>query len=331
MKLRQSLKFLTALAVLATATPGFAQIITSGGGEGGSFTAENVDGALELQGLYSEARNAGHLLAVWRGATNNQVWMSLDNGKPFTIGGTVTFVDPTVAPFGSDSFMVFHTGDEGNIFYTQVFGDGTNSGTWTSVPGNFTNLSVSVAQMGTNSNDLFLVYRGLGNDLRVWGTWYDGQTNTWAAADNISGGSGNGAPGIAMNNATNQLIITLQGTDNQLWMTHQTLGASSWNSWTPMGEFTGATAHSAACANGNMVVSVVDPDNNSEPAYAKFDGFGNRTGPWTEDGNDLDPFLGGIQLTANGNNVYALADLSNNGSSSSSSGSGEWRMIYACN
>jgi len=62
--------------------------------------------------------------------------------------------------------MVFHTGDNGDIWYTQVFGDGHNSGTWTAVPGNFTNLSVSVAQMGTNSNNLYLVYRGLGNDLR---------------------------------------------------------------------------------------------------------------------------------------------------------------------
>jgi hypothetical protein len=166
------------------------------------------------------------------------VWMSLDNRKPFTIGGTVTFQSPTVAPFGSDSFMVFHTGDNGDIWYTQVFGDRSNSGTWTAVPGNFTNLPVSVAQMGPNSNQLYLVYRGLGNDLRVWGTWYDGQRNTWAKAENISGGSANNAPGVSMNNATNQLFVTAQGTDNQLWMTHQTLGASGWNSWLPRGAFT---------------------------------------------------------------------------------------------
>jgi hypothetical protein len=52
--------------------------------------------------------------------------MSLDNRKPFTIGGTVTFQSPTVAPIGSDSFMVFHTGDNGDIWYTPVFGDGAN-------------------------------------------------------------------------------------------------------------------------------------------------------------------------------------------------------------
>ena len=115
MKLRQYLNklsvvvFLTALAVVATATQGFAQIVV---GTADAWAGEQVGGAipLKLQGLYSEARNAGHLLSVWRGETNNQVWMSLDNRTPFTIGGTVTFQSPTVAPFGSDSFMVFHTG-----------------------------------------------------------------------------------------------------------------------------------------------------------------------------------------------------------------------------
>jgi hypothetical protein len=153
MKLRQYLNmswrlpvvvFLMALAVVATATQSFAQLP----GEVSSFNAEVVGGTLFLQGTYSEARNGGHLLSVWRGATNNQVWMSLNNGRPFTIGGTVTFQSPTVAPWGEDGFMVFHTGDNGDIWYTPVFGDGANSGTWTAVPGNFTNLPVSVAQMG---------------------------------------------------------------------------------------------------------------------------------------------------------------------------------------
>jgi hypothetical protein len=101
MKLRQYLKFsavvfLTALAAVATATQSFAQMP----GEVSHLNAENVNGALFLQGTYSEARNGGGLLSVWRGATDNQVWMSLNNGTPFTIGGTVTFQSPTVAPLG---------------------------------------------------------------------------------------------------------------------------------------------------------------------------------------------------------------------------------------
>jgi len=325
MKLRQYLNkfstvvFLMALALVATATQTLAQIMV-GQGQGGPWTAEDVGGPLNLQGVYSEARNAGHLLSVWRGATNNQVWMSLNNGRPFTIGGTVTFQSPTVAPFGNDSFMVFHTGDNADIWYTQVFGDGSNSGTWNAVPGNFTNLPVSVAQMGPSSNQLYMVYRGLGNDLRVWGTWYNGQSNAWAGAENINGGLANNAPGVSMNNATNQLFVTAQGTDNQLWMTHQTLGASSWNGWARMGVFTSNTPHSAACANGNMVVSILDANGN--PEFAKFDGFGNQQSSWVLAEIFPITFVSGIQLTANGNNVYALANID---------GSGLWRLIYACN
>jgi hypothetical protein len=327
MKLRQYLSklsvvvCLTCLAIVATATPLFAQILV-GVGEGGNWNAENVGDLdpLQLQALYSEARNAGHLISVWRGATNNQVWMSRDNGVPFTIGGTVTFESPAVAPFGSDSFMVFHTGDDGNIWYAQVFGDGTHDNTWTAVPGNFTNLPVSVAQMGTNSNNLFLVYRGLGNDLRVWGTWYDGQTGTWAAADNISGGLANNAPGVSMNNATNQLIVTAQGTNNHLWMTHQALGASSWNGWSDMGVTTVNSPYSAACADGNMVVSIIN--SNLTASFAKFDGFGDQESGWAED-SEQEPFSSGVQLTANGDSVFALTNFN---------GNGLWRgSIYNCN
>jgi hypothetical protein len=309
--------FLTSLAAVATATQSFAQLP----GEVSSLNAENVGGGLFLQGTYSEARNGGGLLSVWRGATNNQVWMSLNNGTPFTIGGTVTFQSPTVAPWGEDGFMVFHTGDDGNIWYTPVFGDGENSGTWTAVPGNFTNLPVSVAQMGPNSNNLFLVYRGLGNDLRVWGTWYNFSSNSWAGADNISGGLANNAPGISMNNATNQLIVTAQGTDNQLWMTHQALGASAWNGWARMGVTTENTPHSAACANGNMVVSILD--GNGNPEYAKFDGFGNPQSSWSVDTLLRTPSP--VQLTANGNTLYALMTLTANNEQQ-----GVWQQIYDC-
>jgi hypothetical protein len=193
-------------------------------------------------------------------------------------------------------------------------------GTWTAVRGNFTNLPVSAAQMGPNSNNLYMVYRGLGNDLRVWGTWFDGQTGSWANAENIGGGLANNAPGISMNNVSNQLTVTAQGTDNQLWMTHQTLGASGWNSWLPKGAFTENTPHSAACANGNMVVSIQDGPGN--PEFAKFDGFGNQQSAWAVDSEFPTTFSSPVQLTANRNNVYALANIE---------GSGLWRMIYACN
>jgi hypothetical protein len=97
---------LLAIAVL-TAIMAFAVIATSSEaiaqqpGESSHYTPENVGGnVLQLRGSYSEARNGGHLLAVWRGATNNQVWMAFDNGRPFTLGTTQTFVSRRWFPWG---------------------------------------------------------------------------------------------------------------------------------------------------------------------------------------------------------------------------------------
>jgi hypothetical protein len=103
----------------------------------------------------------------------------------------------------------------------------------TPVPGNTTNLSVSVAQMGIDSNNVYMVYRGMGNDQRVWGTWYSGSSGQWSNAENIRGGSANAGPSVVMNNVSNQLTVAVQGADNHLWMTSQALGAHGWNSWSP--------------------------------------------------------------------------------------------------
>src|ERR1700709_2346800 len=59
-------------------------------GEWGSWNQETVNNhymQVASQGTLSEARNAGNLLEVWRGATNDQVWMSFNNGNAFTVGG----------------------------------------------------------------------------------------------------------------------------------------------------------------------------------------------------------------------------------------------------
>jgi hypothetical protein len=198
--------------------------------------------------------------------------MSRDNGSVFTIGGTVTYENPTVVPWGPVDFMIFHTGDDGNIWYTVVNQDFSNWGSWYAIPNNYTNLSVSAAQMGEGSYQVYLVYRGLGNDLRIWGTWFSGQNGSWSNAENIGGGMGNTSPGVSYNSVSDQLTVTVGGTDNQLWMTNQQVGASGWNNWWPLGVYTVDTPHSAACSNGNMVVSILNGDINGDinPEYAKF-------------------------------------------------------------
>jgi len=129
-----------------------------------------------------------------------------------------------------------------------------------------------------------------------------------------------------MNNATNQLTVTAQGTDNQLWLTHQTLGASSWNGWARMGVSTSDTPHSAACPNGNMVVSIFT---GNEAEYAKFDGFGNQQTCWFLDRSATIGWP--VQLTTNGNGVFSLATVLLDGLGANAIWVGYWNQVYNCN
>jgi hypothetical protein len=314
-----------ALAVVATATRTFAQLPGESSGYGHETAVDpNCAGPcagdhVKLQYTYSEARNNGHLLSVWRGLTDTQVWMSYDNNGPFTIGQTQTFTSPTVVPWSGSSFMVFHTGVDGGIYYTVAVDGGNNYGRWFNVPGNFTNMSVSVAQMGPGSNYVYMVYRGLGDDKRVWGTWSAGPNSNWSPPENISGGLGNSSPGVSMNKISNRLTVTVAGTDNQLWMTSQPLGGHGWNNWTPMGVSTFDTPHSVACDNGNMVVSIRDI--NSHPEFAKFDAWGDQETGFSVDTSGFQTHWA-VQLSANGNSVYSLLTGFDN--------NGYWKQVYDC-
>jgi hypothetical protein len=217
--------------------------------------------------------------------------------------------------------MVFHTGVDGNIWFTPVYGDGSNAGTWYNVPGNFTNMPVSVTQMGTDSYNVYMVYRGVGNDPRVWGTWFGGP-NGWSTPENISGGLANTAPSVVMNNVSNQLYVMVQGTDNALWMTSQPLAAIGWKPWTRLGQPTVDTPHAAVNSNGNMVVSVLNGNsigNLQNPQYALFDPWGNQRTGWSTDISGWQTHWA-VQLAANGNFVYAL--ITNSG------GAGQWKQVY---
>jgi hypothetical protein len=269
---------ITALAVVATSSKAFAQQP----GESSKYTAENVGGnALKLRGSYSEARNGGHLLAVWRGATNNQVWMAFDNGRPFTLGTTETLVSPTVVPVGSEDFAVFHTGTDERIYYADVAAPPANwnldvndvwSGNWFSVPGQTTDMAVSVVQFSPNSYDLYMVYRGSGSDERIYGTWND--DNGWHFGGNIGGGDALSAPNITFNPRTNELWVMARGTDTRLWSTHQPVGAPSWPSWTSLGVTTFDSPNITTNIRGYMEVSILDI--NFQPQFATFDPFGDR-------------------------------------------------------
>jgi hypothetical protein len=278
---------LAALAMsLVLAAPAFA----AEPGEWGSWGTENANGGqIYVRGTVSEARNAnGNLLVdVWRGDTNNYVWISINNGSPFTLQNPdgsepETGFSPVVVPYGADQFMIFHTGMDGNIYYAWIdpyANDWAQS--WTAIPDQSTDMAVSAAQIGNQSDDLYLVYHSSAGDDYIWGTYFDG--HTWGDTQIISGGRSYSAPSVTYNN--NHLYAFARGeTDNQVWMAQSyDIYGQSWGGWTGQGGNTYVSPEVTTNLNtGEMVVDYVD-ENSYRPTWRTYDSNGNPTGGWSLD------------------------------------------------
>jgi hypothetical protein len=276
---------LTALVVVVgVASPAFAAVP----GESGAWNEEYVGTQpLSTRGTVSEARNgAGDLLQVWRGETNNNVWLSFENQTPIQLrnpDGTypMTNFSPVVVPYGSTGFMVLHTGTDGNIYYTRVEPSGSSitwTGYWIAVPGQSTNAAVSATQMGPGSTSVYMVYHS-SNDDRVWGTYFNG--GSWGNTENIGGGLSPTAPSVAWNDNSRTLWVVARGEDNQVWMTGG--GSYAWRGWSPQGGYTYTQpAVAANIQTSHMLVSYVN-ENTFRPNYRAYDENGNSMGSWSQD------------------------------------------------
>jgi hypothetical protein len=237
------------------------------------------------------------------------VWLSMNNGNAFQLTNpdgtsTATYFSPTVVPYGQNNWMVFHTGTDGRIYYTQVNPDYSWSGSWTNVPwGQSTNMGVSVAQVGAGSTALYMVYHSSSDD-RVFGTYYNGYY--WGVGRQIAGGSSPVAPSVAFNSHSG-LFAVVRGEDNQVWMNYSYTGTgNNWGSWAQQGGYTYASPTIAASDNGQMLVSYVD-ENNYRPYYRTYGPSGNLTplGDWSQDVTGWQT-VNSVSLSVIGAVIYAI-------------------------
>jgi hypothetical protein len=216
-----------------TVGKGSAQSLSDDSGNG--LNLEYVNGnplTMQMNTGYNEARINGVLMEVWEGATNQNVWMSINNGLPFTFSEALTNNTPTVIPYGSDQFMVFFTGTDNHIWYSFVGTDGSNPGRWYQVPNNqTTGMPVAAAPMGgPGTTNVFVAYHGNTTD-NIYQTWYDGSSGTWSDAEDLGRGVSPSHPAVTYNIATNQMVVAIQGTNNHLLINSQALGAQGWGIW----------------------------------------------------------------------------------------------------
>lgn len=283
---RWRLALVAGLAAIAMSVAFGGKAFAAEPGEWGDWVEEHVGNQyLAARGTVSEARNNGNLLQVWRGETNNIVWLSYNNGNPFQYtnpdgSSTQTYYSPTVVPYGTDSFMVFHTGTDGRIYYAQVNSDLSWPGSWTAVPwGQSTNMAVSVTQVGAGSTSLYMVYHS-SNDDRVLGTYWNGWG--WTPGRTIPGVQTPAAPSVTYNSYTG-LWAVVRGEDNQVWMARSYTGTGgNWGNWTGQSGNTWDSPTIAAGANGHMLVSYVD-QNNYRTYFRTYDADGQPTSNWSQD------------------------------------------------
>lgn len=337
---RWRLQAFVVLAVVMALGTGLKAVASTPGqpGESSNYTPENLRGLfLQTVSDRAEARNGGRLFEVWRGLSDNRIWMSIDNGSPFTTAqSTATTVAPTVVPWGSTDFMVIHTGTDGRIYFNFFFIiDDTHHGEagWQPIRqlnGSYqtTFLPVSAVQLGPNSGDVFMVYLSSNGDHQVWGTFFDVvSSDGWSDAARVNVGLGISAPSISYvpeGQTAARIDVSVVGLDQNIWNTQQFVGDNIWSPWIPLlnqGQFgnevlangpiaPGAEVHTAVNENSDgsesLVMAVLD--NNHQTEFASFDigmpTLSNGT-RWTV---DLSHFQSNQtpNLTSSGNSTFSL-------------------------
>jgi hypothetical protein len=278
---------------------------------------------------YNEARINGNLMEVWEGANNQNVWMSINNNQAFTFSEALTNTTPTVVPWGTRGYMVLFTGTDNHIWYSFVGTDGSHSSQWFQVPHNqTTGMPVAAAPMGgEGTTNVYVAYRGGGNDQQIYQTWYDGQSGTWSESTLVGNLQSPSQPAVTYNIATNQIVVTAQGEDNQLWMNSQTLGASGWGGWWDTGVAYFGPPALVSIPSGYMVTEALSDSNNDftlalfnsngalintlDDSQAGYYGYTSALGPFFANAET-------VNLTTIGDQVWGLYDAQISDSNSDS-------------
>jgi hypothetical protein len=243
--------------------------------------------ALASRDNVSEARNgADNLLCrVWRGETNNQVWVAMGDGRAFTITpNTQTVARPSVVPFGDSQYMILHTGTDQRLYFTIINPDGGGTGGWAPINTTFGNITLGVrtapaaTQLGAGREAVGLAFLGI--DGNVYFASYT-VTFGWDPIAPLQGGRALAAPAIAYNPVSDYLVVAVAGTNGYLWINWAHLGSPTWGGWTDM-RAQMALFYSPSIAvnpnDGTMMLSILDPGNT--PRFLRLNSQTITLGDW---------------------------------------------------
>ncbi|MEU8040757.1 hypothetical protein [Streptosporangium sp. NPDC049078] len=300
---------------------------------GGQITSRSTPG---------EARdNRGNILHAWRGADNDSIWISLNNGPAYSLPNAQTWTPPRVIwtdDGGRGNFRIFHTGTEGHVYQhrVQLSASYQLPGTlpnWTRIPNDTrTTNTEPVAVAALPGNSFMLAWNSQSTD-DIWTMYYNGETATYSAPGIVPGAQSKDAPGLAAQVDTdndpapwNQVVLAFTGTNNYVYMSRQRYGTGNWTN--PFRVYaTGTPGYTrngpsvALSRSGYGVITITEDRDNTIGSYM-ISRDGGWSGYYEENSFALSPGRTPLAVVA-GTDVYYVI----NGSAGGKSGV-LWKKVY---
>lgn len=234
-------------------------------------------------------------VTVWRGF-DNQVWVSINSGPAFNIGTTQTYVAPSVAPWGINGAVIFHTGTDHHMYYSfssaPAFGVGWHA--WQALANGTqtTAQTPSPTEIGTSGTQIFVAYRGnqtaSSDDQHIYTTYTSDITNpdAWQGAYQVPNILSPSAPSVVWDSWGGQLWMAHRGIDDHVYVSDSPVGRNAWNSsWRSLTETTSATPAIGTDESGHIGTAFnrglmgILPDDNWPEATVFYDILTIPTGP----------------------------------------------------
>ncbi|MEV7010684.1 hypothetical protein [Streptosporangium sp. NPDC051022] len=238
-------------------------------------------GPISSRSTPGEARdNHGDILHAWRGADNDGIWISLNNGPayqlPATSGGpgyAQTHAAPVVIWTDDGfrgNFRIFHTGTDGHLYQHRVqlttsYQLPATLPFATKVPNDArTSDDLSVAAAALPNNSYMLGWNSQTNN-DIWTMYYDGGSSAFATPSVVPNATSYKAPALAAqvndgNAPWNQVVLAFTGTDNNVYMARQRYGFGGWTNPQDVGWSRYAPSVTLS-GTGYGAVAYVDLDN----------------------------------------------------------------------
>ncbi|MFF4903036.1 hypothetical protein [Streptomyces sp. NPDC001068] len=218
---------LTAVSVLLFSSSAYAGQV----GESSQWAKEGVSAGSDM----TEARDpAGNAVEVWRGADNFNIYIRVNGFAPVALSNAQTHVTPQVI-YANGNFIIFHTGVEGNVYYTFMELRWPSTGGvvyvtsgWIQVPNGVRTTDARSVSATTTPDGMYLAFRSATNN-DLYGAFFNGVTGQWESPSRISVAESESSPAVAYSSRNRRLVLAYRSLDNRVFVRYAAYGGNAWS------------------------------------------------------------------------------------------------------